>query len=59
MTRVLKDLSHAALTRAIEENRYAFTPFSHGWPDMASVFNRRWFKEIPCNNDYFWILRPT
>jgi GNAT superfamily N-acetyltransferase len=33
MDTILKNISAEALTRAIEENMYAFTPFSHGWPN--------------------------
>lgn len=33
MTKILEDLSPATLVTAIEENMFAFTPFSHGWPN--------------------------
>jgi GNAT superfamily N-acetyltransferase len=34
MTGVLTDLSPPALAKAIEENLFAHTPFSHGWPNI-------------------------
>ena len=33
MNNILTDLSDQAMTEAIELNMYAFTPFSHGWPN--------------------------
>lgn len=38
MSKILQDLSEPALTRAIEENMYAMTPVSHGWP-KAEIYN--------------------
>src|SRR5271157_3685177 len=32
MTNILTDLSAERLAQAIENNGYAFTPFSHKWP---------------------------
>jgi GNAT superfamily N-acetyltransferase len=40
MTKVLTDLSPPALTKAIVENMYEHTPFSHGWPNVEKFQNR-------------------
>jgi GNAT superfamily N-acetyltransferase len=37
MPDILRDLSEPALIKAIEENMYAMTPHSHGWP-QAEVY---------------------
>jgi len=34
MPEILKDLSEPALVKAIEENMYALSPFSHGWTNV-------------------------
>jgi GNAT superfamily N-acetyltransferase len=37
MPEILRDISEKALTKAIEENMYAFTPLSHGW-SQAEIY---------------------
>jgi hypothetical protein len=36
MVKILTDLSSTALAKAVVENCYAFTPFSHGWKDAET-----------------------
>jgi hypothetical protein len=40
MTEILTDLSEPALVRAIEENMYAMTPLTHGWPKAEAYLGR-------------------
>jgi GNAT superfamily N-acetyltransferase len=46
MPDILHDLSEPALIKAIEENMYAMTPFSHGWPQA----------EVYAGEDVSWCL---
>jgi GNAT superfamily N-acetyltransferase len=46
MPEFLTDLSDGALTRAITENSYALTPFSHGWKGV----------EIYAGEDVNWVV---
>jgi GNAT superfamily N-acetyltransferase len=40
MPEILRDLSEKAMVKAIEENMYAMTPLTHGWPG-AEVYTGR------------------
>jgi hypothetical protein len=40
MPEILTDLSEPALRRAIEENMYAMTPLTHGWPKSEAYMGR-------------------
>jgi hypothetical protein len=40
MPAILTDLSEVALARAIEENMYAMTPLTHGWPKCEAYMGR-------------------
>ena len=46
MPDILCDFSEQALIKAIEENMYAMTPFSHGWPQT----------EVYAGEDVSWCL---
>src|SRR4030042_1018663 len=46
MSKFLTDLSDAALARAVTENCYALTPFSHGWKNA----------EIYSGEDVNWVV---
>jgi hypothetical protein len=46
MTKILTDLSKAALAKAVTENCYAFSPFSHNWKGA----------EIYAGSDVNWVV---
>jgi len=64
MIEILTDLSDASLTKAITENCYALTPFSHGWKG-AEIYNGKDVKWVvtdlpfpPVNAAFHTNLKP-